>query len=172
MNAMAGYAAMQSTAQRRSAISPEAEDVRVKARGLLFWGERSQALFGPRAAAIADIWALVRECAEPDWDGSGAKPVSEIAAQVADDFVRALPEGVPMPEFAPEPDGSISLDWIQSRNRLLALSVSAGSRLAYAWLDGTEKGHAVASFDREAVPPSILDGIRRIMDGNAGVRPR
>ena len=61
-----------------------------------------------------------------------------------------------MPEFAPEPDGAISLDWIQSRHRLFTLSISASNRLAYAWLDGTDKGHGVARFDGRTIPRRVL----------------
>ena len=84
------------------------------------------------------------------------------AAELASDFVRALPEDVPPPEYATEPDGSIALDWIQSRNHVFSLSIGEESRLPYAWLDGAESGHGVAGFDGETIPPSILEGIRRI----------
>ncbi len=126
--------------------------------------ERSFALFGPKRAAISQIWALVNECSEMGWDGEHAEPVSELAAERAADFIRALPDSFPLPEFAPEPDGSISLDWIRSRSRLFSLSVGAGSRLPYAWLDGTDIGHGVARFDGETVPSRILEGIRGIVD--------
>ena len=90
---------------------------------------------------------------------------------MAESFLRALPEGVRIPEFAPEPDGSISLDWIQSRNRLFTLSVGSGNRLAYAWLDGADKGHGVARFDEENVPHLILECIKGIVShGNAALR--
>ena len=100
---------------------------------------------------------------DPDWEL--AEPVSRRAAELAADFIRALPEDVPLPEYASEPDGSISLDWIQSRHRLFSLSIGEGSRLPYAWLDGADVGHAVAFFDGETVPPRILEGIRRIING-------
>ncbi len=119
--------------------------------------------FGAKANAISRIWALANECSQPDWDGYGASPLDERAALAAVDFIRALPEGVPLPDLAPEPDGSISLDWIQSRNRLFSLSVAPGNRLVYAWLDGADRGHAVARFDGVCVPPRILSGIERIM---------
>ena len=77
----------------------------------------------------------------------------------AEAFVRALPIGVPLPEFAPEPDGSVSLDWIQSRTRKFSLSVGRSQRLAYAWLDGTDSGHGVATFDGSIIPPRIIEGI-------------
>src|SRR5690349_16360844 len=117
-----------------------------------------------KAVAISRVQEIVVECSEPGWDGNGAEPISEVAAARAAEFIVALPKGIVMPEFAPEPDGSISLDWIQSRDRLFSLSIGTGSRLAYAWLDGTDRGHAVATFDGESVPWRILDEIRGIMN--------
>ena len=123
-----------------------------------------------KSAAISQIQALVKECAEPGWDGDGAEPVSQSAASLAVDHIRALPDSVALPEFAPEPDGSISLDWIQSRSRLFSLSAGPSCRLAYAWLDGEDRGHAVACFDGATVPWRILEEIRGIMnDANAPV---
>lgn len=127
--------------------------------------------FLTKSAAISQVRALVAECAAAGWDGNGAEPISQAAASLAVDLIRALPDGVALPEFAPEPDGSISLDWIQSRSRLFSLSVGTSSRLAYAWLDGEDRGHAVAAFDGATVPWRVLEEIRGIMDyANAPVR--
>jgi hypothetical protein len=90
-------------------------------------------------------------------------PIDPIAVLWAERLVRALPDGMPLPEFAPEPDGSISLDWILSCNRLFSLSVGRVGRLAFAWLDGTDKGHGVAPFDGQNVPPRVLDSIKRLV---------
>ena len=114
---------------------------------------------------------MTAECAEPDWDGHGAVAIDPIAILLTGRFVRALPEGVPLPEFTPEPDGSISLDWIRSRNRLFSLSIGRSNRLAYAWLDGADKGHGVVTFDSQNVPPRVLEGIKGIVgQGHAGLR--
>ena len=90
-------------------------------------------------------------------------------------IVRALPDYLPLPEFTPEPDGSISLDWIMSRSRVFSLSAGRNSRLAYAWLDGSDKGQGVAYFDGEVVPPMVLLAIRMTVNqgnniGDAAVR--
>jgi hypothetical protein len=85
--------------------------------------------------------------------------------------VRALPDYLPVPGFSPEPDGSISLDWIQSRTHLLSLSIGHTDRLAYAWLDGTDKGHGVVRFDGRNVPSRVVEAIEGIVgQRHAGLR--
>lgn len=166
-----GYAALNAYALPGSAVSAEAVSVTQAVSALIRSAEESQALFGTKAAAISQLKTLASECAEPDWDGNGASAIDSVALQNAVNLVRALPEDVPLPEFAPEPDGSISLDWIQSRHRLFSLSVGVSNRLAYAWLDGSDNGHGVARFDGCNVPERILTGIQSIMSpGNVTVR--
>ena len=159
-----GYAGFGGYARPGSAISVEAETIGEAARGLIEYAERSQALFGEKAAAISQLQELADECAEPDWDGYGARAVNQAAVRTAEDFLRALPDGIPLPEFAPEPDGAISLDWIRSRNRMFSISVGTSNRLAHAWLDGTNKGHAVVWFNGEIIPREILERIRGTMN--------
>lgn len=155
-----------------SAVSEESKVARDLVRAAVRSVETSQALFGRKASVISEIWALVNECAGPDWDSAGAEAVDRVAAFRAVDLIRALPPAVPLPEVGGEPDGSISLDWIASRNRMFSLSVGAGDRLAYAWVDGSSRGHAVDRFDGETVPPRILQGIREILKhGQASVGP-
>lgn len=159
-----GYAAAQGYARRNSAVSLEAQVVRDAVSAVVEMSERSQALFGGKAGALSQLWAVANDCAEAGWDGNDACAINPAAIFVAESFLRALPDRFPLPEYAPEPDGSISLDWIQSRNRLLTVSVGAGDRLAYAWIDGSDRGHAVARFDGEHIPQLILEGIKGIMN--------
>jgi hypothetical protein len=125
--------------------------------------EQSLVLFGEKAAALSRLAALAMKCAGPGWDGEDAAAVDPLAVMWTRRFVRALPAGIPLPEFTPEPDGSISLDWIQSRQRLFSLSIGHSNRLAYAWLDGADKGHAVERLDGRNVPPRVLKGIEAIV---------
>jgi hypothetical protein len=165
------YPGFQLVAQGTSAVSSAAQAVREAVFKAVNFGERSETLFGAKRAAISQIWALVHESREVGGESVEAEPISLAAAERATDFVRALPEGVSLPEFAWDPDGSISLDWIQSRHRLLSVSVGEGYRLPYAWLDGADQGHGVVTFDGETVPVRILEDIRRIMQGgSAAVR--
>ena len=136
-----------------NAISTEARAAQKSAAAVVESAERSQVLFGEKAAAISQLRALANECSEPGWDGEGASALHPIAVLVAESFLRALPDGIPLPEFAPEPDGAVSLDWIESRNRLFSMSVGTSHRLAYAWLDGADTGHGVARLEVMADEP-------------------
>ncbi len=145
-----------------SAVSAEAEALRSAAAAIMESAERSEALFGQRTAAISRLVALAIECADEDWDGNGAAAIDPVAVVNTKRFLRALPGRVPLPELAPEPDGSISLDWIWSPDRLFSLSIGRGNRLAFAWMEGTDSGHAVARFDGHTVPQLIVSHLERL----------
>jgi len=131
-----------------NAVSPEAQLIANAMAEVNEEFEHSEALFGDKAAVISELDAIADECRVENWDGEGASPIDPWAVRTAQRLVRVLPEGVPVPECAPEPDGSISLDWIDSLRRVFSISVGGDLRLAYAWLDGSDKGHAVARFDK------------------------
>ena len=171
IGALAGYSALYAVARVGTAVSSEASAVRECAIGFVETAERSHVLFGGKAAAISQILALAEECNCAGWDGDDVVPISMVVASSAVDFLRALPDGIPLPEIAPEPDGSVSLDWILFRNRLFTLSIGSTARLAYAWIDGADKGHGVARFDGIRIPLRVLQGIQSIVDhGDASLR--
>jgi len=143
-------------------FSREAKDVFEIARAVDRHMSLSVSLFGERDELLEQIAALVDECSTPDWDAYGAEPIDPAAADRAAALVRALPPGYRLPECAPLPDGCISLDWIESRLRSVSVSVGTGPRLAYAWLDGTDHGHGVATFEFASLPASVLDTVQRV----------
>jgi hypothetical protein len=160
LGVIAGFAAMWASANDGNAVSPEAQAVRAQAASVVKVLQQSQALFGPKAEAISQLMALA----------AGEQIANPISVLLAEQFVRVLPNAIPLPEFSIDPDGSISLDWIKARNQIFSLSVGANSRLAFAWLDGTDKGHAVARFDGQRVPERVIEGITSIAtNGNASL---
>lgn len=115
------------------------------------------------AAAVDTIHRIASECAERGWNGEGAPAVDDATVSRAVELVHALPAWAPFPEFSAEPDGSICLDWIPSRSRMLSVSVGQTDGLPYAWLDGSEHGHGVSRFDGEVISTEVLDRIRETM---------
>jgi len=148
-----------------NAVSAEAQAVREMAANAVRFVEQSRALFGAKAEAIARLLSLANEYQAEQ----ATLDLSSVA--LAERFLHALPDDFPLPEFSVEPDGVISLDWIESCHRLFSLSMNPSGRFAYAWLDGTDKGHGVARFDGRQVPRRILEGIAAIFkNGTATLR--
>ena len=120
--------------------------------------ERPQAVFGAKEEAISRLALLAGERGPDE-----TTAVHPEAVSLAESIVRALPDGIALPEFSADSDGAISLDWIESRHRLFSLSVGINHRLAFAWLDGTNTGHGVESFDGQQIPKRVLDGITSVV---------
>ena len=154
-----------------NAVSPWAGEVDRKLADVYSSEQRSRALGGSRSDAISAVWSVAREASVRDWDGEGAVAVDPLTAGNAVRFIQALPSFVAMPEVSPEPDGGISLDWIESRTRILSISIGRSSALPMAWLDGNIRGYCVVSYDGEQMPNGLLDQISTIrIDGNSSVR--
>lgn len=159
----AGVAFGGPAAPRQTAFSPESGRLVEAARDARAKLEQSFALFGTRGDVLAELRSVVEECEEPDWDGYGAAAIDGASARVAEQIIRALPNDVAMPEVTPQPNGHIALDWIAARHRMLSVSASPNARLAFAWLDGSDRGYGVVRFDGERVPREILAKAREIM---------
>ncbi len=156
-----GVTAIYALARPGNAMSAEARLVQEGAKAIVARVEHSDALFGSKTAVISELWGLAHSHGNAHWDGGEAFPVDRAAMALAVAFVRALPDDCEMPQVAVDPDGAVSLDWMRSRHRMLSVSFAGNSdRLAYAWIDGTDRGSAVARFDKSAVPMRLLQAIR------------
>ncbi len=167
---VAGYTALTALSRQGSAVSREAAEVRRNATSVVERSEKSVALFGPKAVALSELSQLATECGEDDWDGYGAEALDGGALRLAQEIIRSLPDDLQMPSFSIEPDGCVSIDWIPSRNRTFTLSAGKTDRLPYAWIDGTDRGHAVAKFMGGQLPPRIIQEIKRICANDASLR--
>ncbi len=167
---VAGYTAVTALSRPRSAVSAEAAAVMQSASSVVERTEQSVALFGPKAIALSELSQLAKECAEPDWDGYGAEAMDIRALRLAQEIVRSLPDDLPMPSFSIEPDGCVSLDWMPVRGRTFTLSAGKTDRLPYAWIDGTDRGHAVARFTDGRLAPRIIEEIKRICANDTSLR--
>jgi len=145
-----------------SGFSEEASQLRQEFQFSRSRGEASLALFGARAEAIRELWRLYNECATGGWDGYDARPMSMEAARAAVDMIRALPEGMPIPELTAENDGAISLDWASGRHRSFSVSTNGTERLAFAWLDGARSGSGVELFLDGHWPHRLLTELEEI----------
>ena len=166
-----GFFPLYGLALPSSAVSTETGVISRLASEVVGAAEKSEALFGAKSKAISKLWQLANECREDNWDDYGSALIQHSTVYNAVEFIRSLPDKIELPEFSPEPDGSISMDWVRSRNRVFSISLNSQRTLAYAWLDGAERGHGVAVFDRGVITPRILHGISSVMEnGPASLR--
>lgn len=96
--------------------------------------------------------------------------VTEAALSEAARLLRTLPTSLPDPELASEDDGDVALEWIPSRTRMVTVSVGGRGRLAFAWLNGSDKGYGVARFNGADFPSVLADIIRSVLGGSSRVR--
>ena len=130
----------------------------------LWSNEQAHSLSGREVEFEARLHAALDELV-PDED-QHAVPVE--AVRVVSRLVRALPASLPLPEVAIDPDGAISLDWLPSRTRMFSVSADNSGRLAYAWMDGSDRGHAVARFEG-SIPAPLLTQLLALIDDHKTV---
>ena len=134
---------------------------------------RSRRVPSGAKAVVSAIRELVRSHAETGWDGGHASAADPRAIARAVAFVRALPEDCVPSGVGIDPDGSVSLDWNAPGHRVLTISVSGhDDRLACAWIDGADSGHAVAGFDGDEVPAWVKQAIRAVTEASSGAALR
>lgn len=158
-----GYSALAEYTHRTSAISSEAGQVVEAASRLLRDQKGSESLFGMKAMALSRLSSAVNELTIDD--EQEAVPPESI--QLAGEFLRALPDDLSMPNIGVDPDGAISITWVASGGRMFSVSVSDVDRLAFAWLDGSDKGYSVARFRPPLLPNILLSTLRAVISTHA-----
>ena len=114
-----------------------------------------------RKGLFEELFEIVEECRETNWDGYGAQPVRDQTYRFAYEFLTALPRDTPAPSVGAEPDGHLTVEWFRSPERTLSVSISAGGDLHFAALLGEVKAYGTEPFVGE-VPKIISDLIHRV----------
>lgn len=142
-----------------SAASPEASEVSELAHNVMRDQSTCESLFGAKRAALSELIETVQSVQVDDEQDR----VSHGTVDNARDFVLSLPDDIPMPEIGVDPDGEISLTWYGSRKQIFSVSISDSDRIAFAWLDGSDSGHAVARFRPPTLPDRFLSNLRSMI---------
>ena len=105
---------------------------------------------------IREAW---KENQDPSWDGYGAKPISEKAAESALEFVHLLHAEIAKPDVVPESDGAMGLEW-RHKDKILVLSFLPNGSFTFAGhFPNNDKVHGSGKFEGEvpAVVETLLD---------------
>jgi hypothetical protein len=106
---------------------------------------------------LADIWG---ECQESNWDGFRGLPVSRDTLRQVYHLLEEIPTYITAPSLSAHPDGAIAMEWYQSKNRQIVLSVIDGE-IHYAAKLGANRHHgSFATID--GWPKSLMSLISKI----------
>lgn len=111
--------------------------------------------------SVEAVFQAAQEAARPNWDGYGARPVSEATIAQALAFLDLLPTTLAQPEISAHPDGELAVEWSFGPRRLLTVSVSESGRLSYAALIGHARQHGT-EFLLDSLPDSIALALRTL----------
>src|SRR6266566_2805256 len=109
-----------STCHTTRAMTPEVRQT------YLAWCQFAQALSHQESQSAAALEAAYAEAAADNWDGSGAQPVTYGVKLRAQEFLDALPAGVPLPTIAADPDGEIEFEWYVGPRQVFSVSIGKG----------------------------------------------
>jgi len=87
--------------------------------------------------------------------------IRQIAVDIASAVVGALPRHVPLPSVVVEEDGEIALDWNESSDRSLTVTVRENGSLGYSALVGLRPDYGRAPF-AGSIPDTVLFNLLRM----------
>ncbi len=115
----------------------------------------------PLEEAFQSLKGLYGECSAENWDGYGAKSVSEDSVHEAFKFIQMLPSSFAMPQMLAEPSGEIGLEWYKDKRMIFAISFNGKGMITYAGIFGSNKIHGEEYFG-DSIPSRIIENIRRL----------
>ena len=106
--------------------------------------------------------AYYKDCAEYDWDGYGALPISIEAYNEAREFIDLIPSNILMPSHSNgDESGNVMLEWYVNASMLLSVQINGSRVIQYAGIIGTESFSGRVTFI-DAIPKKIMEAIKDI----------
>ena len=98
---------------------------------------------------------------EDNWDGTGSARVEPSTHVYANQFLRILPDDLPVPDISVDTDGEILFEWDHGPRQTFSVSVGRDGTLTFAGLFGQTKLHGTEHL-REALPLVIAHSLERL----------
>jgi len=127
--------------------------------------QKSNALGLIAKGTFQQLEEVYKEFSTAGWDGEQAVPISKGALRYAQIFLQSFPFGIEPPEIGAEPDGSITLEWYRSSNRVMSISINHDGWVYYAAIIGTSRRHGV-DFSMIGISDDLIDLISEITKGS------
>lgn len=113
------------------------------------------------AQAVAELTDIFLDARIDGWDGYDGLPVAAAAYVQTERFLKSVLDKYPSPTAGATPSGSLTLEWIDEKDRRLIVAFGGEERLAYAAIFGSESVHGTVLFIRD-IPLEITRHLDRI----------
>jgi len=110
---------------------------------------------------FTELEEVHQECLTSGWDGYQAEAVAPETYHLANEFLKALPLGIPVPSVSADPDGQIAFEWYVSPRKTVSVSISRDGDLHFSSLNGSSSVFGTETFYGKA-PRNILEVIQRL----------
>ncbi len=117
---------------------------------------------GSFRSGVEAVIVAAQQASTDDWDGSGARRVSDLAAFHAIRLLRHVPGTVPVPDVFADPDGDVVLDWSRNTRWTFSVSVTPRGELHYAGLFGDGRLRGREPFFTDELPDTVRNGLLRV----------
>jgi len=108
-----------------------------------------------------EIFNVIIDCHQDNWDGYGAKKISELSINKARIFCYnvQIPENLPMPYIGVDPDGYVMFTWQYQKN-ILSVIVQPNDKVVFSTIIGSDRMSAFLSFYQGKVPSAINEKLK------------
>lgn len=108
-----------------------------------------------------ELEEVFSECSQANWDGYGAKPITNFTHREAEIFLDGLPVILPSPHIVPQPDGGVAFEWSGEENKTFVASLNGDGLIYFSWYFGSpESGGSGREKLSENIPRHITRHIR------------
>lgn len=97
------------------------------------------------------VSAAWKKASKENWDGAGARAVSEDTCAQATAIVDWFLPQIDAPSITATPHGEIDFDWCLDNGRMLTISVGPEGDVAFAWLHGKSRHAGNEPWDGQLV---------------------
>ena len=104
---------------------------------------------------LSNLEETYKDCASDNWDGYGAKAVSDENYCQAKKFLGLIAKTLPAPGVSVDPDGDLAFEWYIEPHKNFTVSVGRENKLSYAGLFDRDTAHGTVYYKNGRIPESI-----------------
>lgn len=109
-----------------------------------------------------ELLELFRGHSTDNWDGYGAKAITQEALAAALSFALMLPTAIPPPVLSMDPDGRVVFEWYRRPRRVFSVAIEKDKQLTYSGLFDSRQASGTEYFEND-LPEVFFLYVERVL---------